>query len=284
MNVADHVLKNTQATLGITFTAGDASGNVTYGITDEDGNTVVAAGTVATTEAAVGYYTFVLPPQTAVKRLTITWTGTWGGVVQSLVTYAEIVGNHLFTIAEARAHDGGALSSTVDYPEASIRAARAGITDFFEHVTGVSFIPRYGRAVVDGSGYELWLPHRQLRTLLAGSIDGTALTVGEVADVEVYESGRMWRSGYWGGSSWPNRRNVTVAYEHGYQAVPWDIHQAALVYLKFVLKSTDVSDRTVSWSNELGTFRQAVPGAKYPTGIPSVDAALGRYQRQMVVA
>lgn len=282
MNVASHILKNTQATVEITFTAGDATGNVTYSATDADG-TVVASGT-ATNEVEAGRYTFVLAPQAAVKSLKIVWTGTWAAAVQSMTTYAEIVGGYLFTLAEARAYDKAALASTTDYPDATIAAARDGITDFFEQVTGVSFVPRYGRAVTDGMGYDLWLPHRQLRTLLAGSVDGTALTVAQIADVEVYESGRMYRTDAWGWSSSPSRRVVVVGYEHGYLSVPWDVHQAALMYLKYVLKSSDVSDRTVSWSNELGTFRQAVPGRQYPTGIPAVDAALGRYTPALVLA
>lgn len=285
MNVADHVLKNTQATLAIDFTAGAATGAVTYTVTDADG-TAVTSGSA--THGTAGAYSFTLPPQTAVKSLTIVWTGTWGGVAQSLTTYAEIVGNHLFTIAEARAFDNAALASVTDYPEADIRAARAGIADFFESVTDVSFIPRYGRKVLDGPGArDLWLPVKQLRTLLAASVAGTAFTASEIADVEVYEYGKLYRPSTWDSYVWGEgaaRRNVTVAYEHGYQSVPWDIHQAALVYLRYLLVASDISDRTVSWSNELGTFRQAVPGRLYPTGLPSVDAALGRYQRSMVLA
>jgi hypothetical protein len=266
--------------LEITFTAGDASGAVTYAVTDADGISVASGS--ATNETEPGRYTFVFAPQTAVKTLTIAWTGTWGGVAQTISTYAEVVGNHLFTLAEARAFDKAVLASTTTYPDAAIREARAGITDFFQQVTGVSFIPRYGRAVLDDPrSTDLWLPVLQLRTLLAGSLAGTALTAGEIADIEVYEYGKLWRTAGWPGST---RRDVIVSYEHGYQTVPWDIHQAALTYLRYILVSSDISDRTISWSSELGTFRQAVAGRNYPTGLPSVDAALGRYTAAAVLA
>lgn len=279
MTTADQILRNTQATLEITFTAGDATGAVTYTVTDANG-TSVATGT-ATNETEAGRYTFILAPQTAVKTLTIAWTGTWSGAVQSITTYAEIVGGHLFTLAEARAYDKAVLTSTTTYPDAAIRETRAGITDLFEQVTGVSFIPRYGRTTLDGSGYELWLPHRQIRTLLSGSVDAVALTAPQIAEIELYEYGRLYWTGGWASTT---RRNVTVAYEHGYQAVPWDIHLAALTFLRYVLVSSDISDRTISFTNELGSFRQAVPGTKYPTGIPMVDAALSRYTSTMVFA
>ncbi len=284
MTGADHILKNTSATLGITFTAGDATGNVTYTVTDADGVSV-QTGT-ATNEAAAGYYTFTLTPQAAVKTLTIVWSGTWGGAVQTITTYAEIVGAHLFTVAEARAVDNAKLANATTYPDATIREARAGIADFFEQVTRVSFIPRYARTILDGDGTgAAWLPHRQVRSLLAASTGSTsttrtALTAAELLEVDTYDYGLLERSTTWT----IGHRNLVVSYEHGYQAVPWDIHQAALIYLGFVLVASDVSDRTISYSNELGTFRQATPGRNYPTGIPVVDAALSRYTSAMVIA
>jgi len=41
---------------------------------------------------------------------------------------------------------------------------------------------------------------------------------------------------------------------------------------------TNEDQRTLSMTNEMGTTsRFSVPGLKYPTGIPKVDAMLGRY-------
>lgn len=276
---ADHILKNTQATLEATFTSGVATGSVTYTVTDATG-TSVATGTA--THGSGGAYSFVLPPQDTVKTLTIVWSGTWAGAAQSITTYAEVVGGHLFTIAEARAFDNAALTNATLYTDAAIREARAGIADFFDNVTGISFIPRYRRETLDAPsyGYDLWLGRRQIRTLLAASSDGTAFTTDELAAVNVYEYGKLHRPGTtWCGTSWPSstRLGVIVAYEHGYQMVPWEIHQAALMYLRYVLVSSDISDRAISVVNDFGQVqRLSVASMRYPTGIPTVDAALNR--------
>lgn len=288
--VADHVLKNTQTTLEITFTAGAATGTVTYAVTDANGD-AVASGNA--THGTGGAYSFVLAPQDTVKSLTIVWTGTWQAVSQSITTYAEIVGGHLFTIAEARAFDGAALASDTVYTDAAIREARAGIADFFEDCTGVSFIPRYRQDTLDAPGTpDLWLTRKQVRSLIACSTNGTALTTDELAAVKVYEYGKLYRpTGAWpytgwpGAWSWQSRQSIVVEYEHGYQAVPWEIHQAALTYLRYVLVSSDISDRAISVTNDMGQFqRLSIPSMRYPTGIPIVDAALNRKTPQMVLA
>ncbi len=284
MTTADHILRSTQATIGITFTAGDATGAVTYTVTDADGVSV-QTGT-ATNEAPAGYYTFTLAPQATVKTLTIVWSGTWGGADQSITTSAEIVGAHLFTVAELRAFDDAALTNPTTFTDATIREARAGIADFFEQVTGVSFIPRYARTILDGDGTgSAWLPHRQVRAILGASTGSastalTALTAAELLEVGTYEYGLLERNASWT----TGHRNLVVSYEHGYQAVPWEIHRAALIYARNVLVAVDMSDRTLSMTNELGTIRLSIPGQKYPTGIPVVDAALSRYTQSLVIA
>jgi len=279
MTTSDHILVNTQATLEITFTSGDATGDVTYIVTDAAGATV-ASGT-ATNETEPGRYTFLLAPQATVAELSIAWTGTWNSAVQTLTTTAEIVGAYLFNISEARAYDKGALASDTVYTDEAIRTARVGITDFFRQVTGMSFVPRYGRTVLDGDGGpELKVPASNLSEILSATVNGTALTPSELAEVTVYPEGILYRAAGWARSSTSRRRNITVGYEYGHHQAPWDIHEAALMFLRYVMVPSDVSDRTITWTNELGTFRQAVPGEKYPTGIPAVDAALSRYPRR----
>lgn len=285
MTGTDHVLRNTSATLTVTFSAGAADSDaVTVTITDEAGNEVVAE--TAAAAAGDGAYSYQLAPQTQLNRLTVTWAGEWGGIPQTITTFVEIVGGYLFTVADARAFDDAKLADEETYPDAAIRDVRAGIADLFEQVTGVSFIARYARETLDApAGRDLWLARRQVRTVLAASVSGTALTSDELADLELYAHGQLYRSAAWRcGFATSGRRAIVVEYEHGHETVPWDIHQAALVLARYTLVSTEVSDRTISWSNELGTFRQAVPGEKYPTGIPAVDAALGRYTRRMVLA
>ena len=279
MNTADHILRNNRAVLQITFSAGVADGSVTVTVADAAG-AVVSTG--AATSVGAGVYTYALAPQTTVKNLTVTWAGSWGGVAQSIQSYAEVVGAYLFTLAQARMANRGALTSATDYPDTAIREARAGITDFFEEVCGVSFVPRYGRETLDSpSSYDLWLERTRPTRVLASSVDGTALTVGELGALVVYDTGRVYNPSWWSGSL---ARGVTVEYEHGYQQPPYDIHLAALVYLRQLLVASDIGDRTIAFTTELGTIRNAVAGSNYPTGIPVVDAALSRHMERSLIA
>jgi hypothetical protein len=277
VNTADHILKNTRAVLDITFSAGAADGAVTVTVTNASG-TVVSSGSAS--QVSGGEYTFALNPQPAVADLTVTWAGSWGGVAQSIQSKAEIVGAYLFTLAQARSFDKAALANTTLYSDSLIREARAGITDFFEEVCGVSFVPRYGRDVVDGnSGTDIWLTRPRVNSVLAATVD--AVAISDLSAVVVYDYGMAYRP-----SSWTavNRRGVIVEYEHGYTQPPYDIHLAALTYLRYLLVASELSDRTVMFTNELGTIRNAVAGRNYPTGIPSVDAALIRHDERILIA
>lgn len=140
----------------------------------------------------------------------------------------------------------------------------------------MSFVPRYGRELVDASpDGTLWIRRKGVTKLLSVSIDGTALTSDELADVALYP-GRLYRVPSLGWRA-TKARGVVVEYEHGHKSPPYAIHQAALIYARSILVTSDLSDRTIVFTNELGTVRNAVAGRDYPTGIPAVDAALYRY-------
>lgn len=281
--MATQVLKNTAATLTETFSAGDVdSGNVTVGITRADGSTLVS-GAVAGHPGGAGVYTYSLAPQAELDFLTVTWSGTWGGQAQSVQSQVEIVGGFLFPIAAARAFGDKTLNNTSTYPDADIQAARERITDLFDQVTNVSFVPRYARDYLDGTGdYVLRVFRRPLNRLISASIDGVALTSPELADCTVRTSGWLVRkSGAWNWSF--TGRNVIVAYEHGFSAPPLDIQRAALILCRYEMVSNDISDRMISFANDLGAVRLSVPGMEYPTGIPAVDSVLARYDETSLI-
>ena len=270
---AELILKNTSSTLEITFSAGDASGAVTVTITRADG-TALVTGAATTNETEPGRYTYLMAPQTELDSLTAVWTGTWGGVAQSVATYAEVVGGHIFTLADLRAFGDQAIT-TAGYPDAVVRAARARITDKFQKVCGVSFIPRYQRDVLDGTGLcAIFATRKRVTRMIAASVDGSALSAPDVAALYTYPTGRIERLTYWPNSI---RRNVILAYEHGWPSTPADISFAAMTLARYELVPNDISDRMVSFDNDLGSVRLSVPGRNYPTGIPIVDSILSEY-------
>jgi hypothetical protein len=217
------------------------------------------------------------------QRIRAVWSATvpaTAGEAQTITTYHEIVGDVLFTLAQARAFDQGALANEVAYPQAAILAARDVIAEAFEHICKVSFGIRAARSVVDGTGAaELYLRRRELQEVSAADWRSgaawTAFTAAELADVFPYPTGWLVReSGTWTAG----RRNYRLDYTHGYARVPDEISFAALIVLRDRLPGTNLTNRALSQTNELGTFRIAAPGERGAWyGIPAVDEILSRY-------
>lgn len=273
MDDAKLILKRTAATLDVRF-ADDADGDVSVAVVDEAGDAVAAGAATADPDTA-GRYTFDLPPQTQLARLTVDWTGEFGGVEETLTGYVEVVGAQLFTVGELRAFGDGALADAAQYPDADLEAKRDEIAAFFEQECGISFVPRYARELLDGDGGATLYVRRRRPTLLRSVVvDGVALTADEIENVFLYSSRALVRR-Y---ACWPcGLQNVVVEYVHGHQAPPRPIKEAALLYARYKLVTTELDDRTVTVANDLGTVRLSVPGDRYPTGIPVVDATICRY-------
>ncbi len=170
-------------------------------VVDEAGN-AVTTGAAAITGASSGKVTATLTPANTaqVNNLIATWTLTIGGVSQTLTTYHRIVGDWLFTEAEARAFDASALASASTYPDATILAGRDRITESFEEVCRVAWGLSYGREVLDGDGgTAIWLAGNRVSAVRSikyrnrGETAWTAYTAAELADVLVDRNGRLER-------------------------------------------------------------------------------------------
>jgi hypothetical protein len=158
-----------------------------------------------------------------------------------------------------------------------LAAKRDEITDFFEQVCNVSFIRRYQRDQLSGEDRRnIYLMKRRPRKIITATVNGAALTVDDIAGMTLYESGKVGRLTYWPYNPTAGR-NVVIGYEHGWQVPPAKIIEAAKILARYELVSSELGDRTLSVTNDLGTVRLSVPGEKYPTGIPVVDAVLFQY-------
>lgn len=144
-------LVNQAVTLTLTaYSDGTATdvGTITIGIVDADGTEVVASGT-AVTDGSNGTYTYSLAAQTNPSVLYVTWTESGGSSFRHEV---EVVGSILFTEVEARAFDNAAMTSTSTYPDADIVKGRKAVGEQLERYTKRSYIRRYCRAVLAGTG------------------------------------------------------------------------------------------------------------------------------------
>jgi hypothetical protein len=288
------IAKNAAATLATVFlldeTPTDSSTTVTYTVVDAAGGAVATGNAV---HGSTGVYRFVLPAQTALKKLAVTWSATIGGSATTTTTYAEIVGGFFFSLAEARNSDES-LGDADLYPLADLVAGRLEVEAECEMICDLGMVPRYARVVIDGTGTsELLLQHpdvgrsvaavRTIRSVsMSDSPDGTftSFTAAQLADLAATGDGKLVRTG--GDVFTEGRANVVVEYEYGLDRPPPDLVRESKIRLRTVVNAnkSGVPDRASSFTvAEGGTYRLDMPGA-FKTGIPTVDAAYGRYSRR----
>lgn len=276
------ILRGTAETLSAAFTVDGTAvdpGTVTVTITRADGTTLVQGGATGGAGAAPRTYALSTSQTALLDQLTITWTTANLG---TLTTSAEIVGAHLFTISEARAFESGTLENVTTYPQSRIEEDRARITDAFEDICGVSFIPRYRYVRLDSVRDAVELPDMYIQTIRSfetrSGSDWTAYDQAAISDLLYDDTGQVWQECSWLSAG---RQTVRVGYEYGYRTVPLEIHRAALRLLVSIYGSTQTNfpERATSMSDEFGTFSLATPGLRGSHfGLPEIDAILNRHR------
>lgn len=256
------ILQNKAQTISVTFFDDDTpvdAGAVTVTVRDSAGTTVSTGSAIAGSET--GAYTYVLPAQSTLGPLTVTWAGT-----STEKTNEEIVGGYLFSLQEARASDEiMQVGSRRNYSAADIKAVRDAVETEFERITGRSFTVRRKTEtveVINGVGYVSNLDVRNVLTVNGVAYTGTYNRVGRVEGLS--------------GDS------AEIVYEYGMETVPDDVKRAGLIRTRYNLaaRNTDVPDRATSMTTEGNTtYTLATAGrGGSETGIPEVDATLGRYK------
>ena len=283
------VLRNSAETLTVTFYSAETptapnTGSLTVGIVDEGGDTIVAAGT-STTSSSTGVYSYALPAQADLNRLTATWSGTFV-TAMSFTSQHEIVGGFYTTPIEVRNMDSITGESST-FPTADLVEAITWATSVIDDYTGASFVYRYERDVLDGTGSDhLKLSKMFPRKILSASIDGTALTSAEISDIALHENGVIIRGdGVWSFND-PGKK-VIVEYEHGIQKTPpSDIAWAAKTLARYHLieQVSRIPDRAMSISSEFGNIQLAQPGMNRPTPLPEINTILNRHRHRAPIA
>jgi hypothetical protein len=292
------VARTAPATLTHTFvvgeTATDPTGSTaTVAATDAAGNTVAVGDA---TRTGAGAFSSALAGQASLSQLSIAWTGTFSGSAVTEVDYVEIAGGFFFDLVRARGSDS-ILADTDKYPTSKLLVRRQEVEDECEMICDRAFVPRYRRAVLDGSGTsdvlmtdDTWAKQSRsaadIRLIRAASVApqvGQAfvpLTDGQLAALTVTADNMLRRVD---GAIWTEGvANVLVEYEYGWDSPPSDLVDAALLRLRSRLTSgaSGVPDRATSYTAvDGGTYRLDMPGA-FKTGLPMVDAVYSRYSRR----
>lgn len=268
------ILRGVPATL--TWQALDADGNeadpgtTTVRVVADDGTEVVPAGAAtAGTGADPRSYTLDAAHNTRLDQLTVTWSSAAAG---TQTTTVDVVGGFYFSVTEARASDA-TLTNDTKYPDEAVIAARREVEDEFERITGVAFVPRYGRSLVAVfNGFALLPP--ALRVVRSATPYGCpTYTSDQLAALQITDYGAVTRLGNTVTSP------LDIAYEHGMSRCPPDIKRAALIRLRsrLNLSNSGISERAKTYTPDtgIGTIELSEPDG-LTTGIPEVDAVLQR--------
>lgn len=290
------VLRTSAAILAHTFEVGeeptDSSTTVTVAVTDANG-TAVAAGDASLTTVGTGRYTFTLGGQAQLGLLTVSWSATIAGAAVIQADEVEIVGGHFFSLAQGRASDSS-LSSATKYPTADLELKRVEVEEECETICDRSFVPRYARVSLDGSGEsDLVLSHpdpersiadvRAIRSVRMAPRVGqpfVAFDAGQLAALQVADDGTLRRLD--GALFTRGYANVIVELEYGLSAPPAELVQACLSRFRSRLNinKSGVPDRASSFTvSDGGTYRMDMPGP-WKTGLPAIDAVYARYSRR----
>jgi hypothetical protein len=270
------ILRSTPRTLQLTvYSAGtptDLDANPTLVVTNGAG-TVVASGAVIKPGATTGVYESVLPAQANLNVLTAVWTGLLATQAVSFTQSYEIVGNLLFTEADARSEpivgQQLALADDTKYSDALIAHWRSVIGDIFETRLRRGVVRRYCRLEIAGpggtsldlsyghpglaSGTTLNRPGRtwDITRIISASVGGVAQTVG---DLQIVGYKLHHTTGTWTAGSTTDPLNITVEYEYGPDPVDSEVHQRALDLLVANAAPSGFPSTATSISNDDGTF------------------------------
>lgn len=292
------VARSAPATLTHTFVVGetptDAAGAVTVTITDAAGTVIVNAATA--THGTTGVYTYAMAGQSQLALYTVAWTGTFSGSAVTETDYVEIAGAYLFDLQLARNSDPS-LTDASRFSTAALASARQEVEDEVEMICDRAFVPRYRRAVLDGTGspdllltdFEWAAQGRSaadIRVIRSATVapqvgqSFVALTTTQLASCTPTADGMVRRVD--GGIWTEGIQNVIVEFEYGLNSPPSDLVRAALVRLRdrLSIPLTGISERASSFTAvDGGTYRMDMPGA-FKTGLPMVDAVYARYSRR----
>lgn len=286
-----HILRSTPATiearLYVSATLTDFDATPTVAVTDGNGDAV--SGVSAVSNPDTGVYRATIPGQADLTTLKAVWSGDVSGDATSIITRHEVVGNLLFTEAEARAMTvSGYQTPLADeniYSDSDIAAWRSLITDMLEERTDRPWTRRYCRVALAGNGgYGLSLyggdavtvdgpllrpgRHLNIARVISATVDGQAL---DVSNIVVSRSKVIRTDATWPTPVTSNPRNIVLEYEYGPDPVPSEARENALRLLLANSVPNDVNAFATSVSNEDGTFRISTLPVRVEEWIRSVS-------------
>jgi hypothetical protein len=248
-------------------------GTPTASAADGAGATLHASLTVtAVSDAGDGVYEVTLPAQTVLDHLRVVVVGSTG----TITVPVNVVEQRLVTVPalraalQAKAPDlQGATPST---PALLSQAADAA-EDWFGSALGYPATREGIRETFRfQGGQSLRVPGVLCPGVLrSASVDQVAVT--QTMLDATFADGSGW--GVWEGGPWAAGVYRVFA-SHGLADPPEDLRRAGVVLARYLAQTSNVPERAASMTTESTLIVFSKPDPDKPTGLPEVDAVLGR--------
>lgn len=226
--------------------------------------------TSAANDSGTGVFSFPYTPADAalLDLWTATWTFTYGGQVQTRRTVHEIAGGFLFSLAEFKAQPGVSAVAAAD-----LRTKRVRAEQILERRLGCAFVPRYRRELARVTGRRsdrLRLRMPRIRAIRSVTIDGIALTAGELAALTIEPGNMIAGRSVWG-------RRVEVGYEHGFDWPDEPVRDAALALASHYLTTGGGAEGVDPRVSRITTPEGTIVYDGEGLGLPEVERAARLY-------
>lgn len=248
------------------------TGAVTAALYGPDAALITDAGIAAAISSGDIIVTVPITAAVHLGRYIVRVTGTVGGVAKTWSVPFEIVGGFYFEIYELRVgNELASLADTTRFPDATLKLKRAAVEDTIEGLLGFALVPRgdVHDAIAARDG-ELELPRPEIRSIVSLTVNGTALTVTELANLTLRK-----RAGSITGGTWRAGDTLVCWYEHGLDEPPADIVSGALELAIDRTAPTGLPRRVKGMSTDLGYQSFTIAGGD-STGLPELDLAIER--------
>lgn len=252
-----------------------------------DGDAVPVAGSVVAHEN-IGVYTATIPARTRVDRLAVTWAFQVGGFARTVATPVEVIAERLVPLWQYREDE-----VLADLPTPLLLRVADTVEEWFRNalkfppvveawrgswqepyptrrlrVPGVSYPQAlYALAVGTGAGFTTYTPS-QLAVLRIQDT-GIEKTGGGVGFLE--GNGRAW--------SFPDG-TYTAYLSHGLSDPGDDLRRAATILGRYTARVSNLPERARRILTAETEIDLSMPSPDRPTGLPDVDAVIGRYRLQ----
>lgn len=274
------VLRTAEATITHRFYVSDAltdaTGDVAVSVTRLDGTPVAGVPTTAT-HMDVGVYSVVKPGFANLDTHLVTFSGTFGSSVSSLVDVVEICGGYYVGVPELRVKPY--LMTDPQFTFDALAVLRTLAEQECDRICQRAFVPRYTRLLLNGTGTcVLPVPDSEITNIRSASTatraGGTFTALGSTSLAAIAPGlGYLVRDD---GAVWPEgHANVIVEYEYGLLFPPEEIRMAIKRRIRSLAKvdASTVPDRALSYTTSEGNVYRLTNPSGDKTGIPDVDAA-----------